>query len=262
VGAGQLSTRVPTHDGFASDDLDELGGAFNVMLDRLEELIRQVKQVSSDIAHDLRTPLSRVRQRLDKLRRSEDDAQARLRAINLIEANLDEVLSMFAALLRLAEIECEGPSGRDGPIDLSGLVQRMAETYTPDIETRGGALTVAVKPVAIRGDAGLITLAIANLLDNVLRHTPPDTAVRMCFEEKNGLAILSVGDGGPGVPEQYREMVLRRHWRLAPHRPGSSSGLGLAIVAAIARRHRARLTLTDACPGLTVTLAFTVEPLT
>lgn len=262
VAAGELSTRVPVQDKLAGDDLDELSGAFNVMLDRLEELIRQVKQVSSDIAHDLRTPLSRVRQRLDKLRHSGNDAQAQHRAIDEIEKNLDTVLDMFAAVLRLAEIECQGPSDHDCPIDLAQIVQRMAETYMPDVEAGGGLLSFAVTPVMIRGDAGLVTLALANLLDNAIKHTPAGTAVRLRAGRQDGMAVLSVSDGGPGVPEQYRDMALQRHWRLAPHRPGSGFGLGLAIVAAVARRHRARLVLSDARPGLTVTLAFPAEPQT
>ena len=254
VAGGQLDARVATPASNVRDDLDELGGSFNHMLDRLEDLIGQVRQVSSDIAHDLRTPLSRVRQRLDKLRHCPDDKRAEM--IALIEADLDNVLIMFAAILRLAEIESEGPDNGGGSFDLGELVRRMADTYRPDIEAEGRALTIEAEPAVIDGDAGLVAQAIANLFDNVLRHTPPGTAVAIRAACRNGVSILSVSDRGPGVPVEYREQVLRRHWRLASHRPGSGSGLGLAIVAAIARKHRAHLTLADACPGLAVTLTF------
>jgi len=254
VAGGQLDARVSHPGGRVRDDLDELGSSFNFMLDRLEDLIAQVRQVSSDIAHDLRTPLSRVRQRLDKLRDCPSDRH--LEEIALIEADLDRVLAMFAAILRLAEIESEGPETGDSPFDLAQLVQRMADTYKPDIEAEGRVLTIDVEPALVDGDAGLMAQAIANLLDNVLRHTPPCTGAAIRAARHDGVSILSVSDRGPGVPAEYREQVLRRHWRLAAHRPGSSSGLGLAIVAAIARRHRARLVLTDARPGLAVTMIF------
>ncbi len=255
VGAGQLDVRAPTRGGDARDDLDELAGAFNSMLDRLEALIAQVRQVSSDIAHDLRTPLTRVRQRLDRLRECPDE-EARLEAIGRIEADLDGVLGVFSALLRLAEIEGDGPSAREGPVDLAGVVARMAETYEPDIEASLRPLLVEVEPAVIRGDAQLIAQAIANLLDNALRHTPPGSAIAIRVRRDAGSVILSVTDSGPGVPAQFRDLVLQRCRRLDPSRPGSGSGLGLAIVAAIARRHNARLSLADAGPGLEVALIF------
>jgi signal transduction histidine kinase len=258
VAGGQLDARVSTH-GVGRDDLDELGGAFNLMLERLEALIAQVRQVSSDIAHDLRTPLTRVRQRLDQLRRLDDDGPARRLAITRIEADLDDLLGMFSALLRLAEIESDSAGDRDDRFDLVELARHVADTYTPDIEACGRVLTVELEPAIICGDARLITQAIANLLDNAIRHTPARTPISIRTGLENGAPILSVTDRGPGVPAEYRELVLQRYRRLDSSRGGKGSGLGLALVAAIARRHQARLTLTDAAPGLTVTLIFAVH---
>jgi signal transduction histidine kinase len=255
VAGGQLDARVPAH-GVGRDDLDELGGAFNLMLERLEALIAQVRQVSSDIAHDLRTPLTRVRQRLDQLRRLDDDVPARDLAITRIEADLDDLLGMFSALLRLAEIESDSAGDRDDRFDLVDLARHVADTYRPDIEACGGVLTVALEPAVVCGDARLITQAIANLLDNAIRHTPAQTPICIRTGLENGAPVLSVTDRGPGVPAESRELVLQRYKRLDSSRRGKGSGLGLALVAAIARRHRARLALTDAAPGLTVTLTF------
>jgi signal transduction histidine kinase len=255
VAGGQLDARVSTA-GVGSDDVDALGGAFNSMLERLEALIAQVRQVSSDIAHDLRTPLTRVRQRLDQLRCLDDDAPARHLAITRIEADLDDLLGMFSALLRLAEIESDSAGARDDRFDLVELARHVADTYTPDIEACGRVLTVELAPAVVCGDARLITQAIANLLDNAMRHTPARTPISIRTGLENGAPVLSVTDRGPGVPAEHRELVLQRYKRLDSSRRGKGSGLGLALVAAIARRHRARLTLTDAAPGLTVTLTF------
>jgi signal transduction histidine kinase len=256
VTSGKLDARVSIRSARHLDDIDQLGAAFNGMLDRLEEMIAHVRQVSSDIAHDLRTPLSRVRQRLEDLRRSGEDPAT----ISLIETDLDEVLAMFSALLRLAEIESEGHAVPDGPVDLAELARRMAEIYRPDIESSGRALSLQAAPAIVRGDAQLINQALANLLDNVLRHTPPGAPLEIATSRRDGAAVLSVTDRGPGVPAEHRELALQRCRRLDPSRPGSGSGLGLAIVAAIARRHGAQISLADARPGLTVALAFPVAP--
>ena len=261
VAAGQLDARVRLRSGDSPDDLDELAHAFNVMLDRIGELLAQVRQISSDVAHDLRTPLTRVRQRLDRLRHSLDaPAAVRLEAIGRIEADLDEVLSTFSALLRLAEIESDERAATTAPVDLAEVVQRLAETYRPDITSTGRTLTVDVEPAVICGDAQLITQAIANLIDNILHHTPPGTPVAMSARVDNGAAALSITDRGPGVPAECRELVLQRCRRLDPSRPGSGAGLGLTIVAAIARRHGARLDLADAKPGLSVVMTFPRSP--
>ncbi|HEY2049022.1 MAG TPA: HAMP domain-containing sensor histidine kinase [Caulobacteraceae bacterium] len=261
VAGGQLDARVRLRSGDSPDDLDELAHAFNVMLDRIGELLAQVRQVSSDVAHDLRTPLTRVRQRLDRLGQGlEAPAAERLESIGRIQADLDEVLSTFSALLRLAEIENDERAATTAPVDLAEVVQRIAETYRPDITSTGRTLTVDAEPAVICGDAQLITQAIANLIDNILHHTPPGTPVMMSARVEKGVATLSITDRGPGVPAEYRDLVLQRCRRLDPSRPGSGAGLGLAIVAAIARRHGAKLVLGDAKPGLVVTMTFPHAP--
>ena len=260
VAGGRLDVRVRAGGEAVRDDIDELGAAFDVMLDQLETLVAQVRQVSTDIAHDLRTPLTRVRQTLEGLRGDlQGGAAAPRKAVDQIERDLDEVLRIFAALLRLAEIEGEDYAVCEGPVDLAQLVGRMAETYRPDIESSGRTLAVDAQPAVVRGDAQLIAQAVANLLDNALRHTPPGTPIAMSVRPAGRSAELAVVDRGAGVPAEYREMVLRRFKRLEASRSGAGSGLGLAIVAAIARRHGAQLTLGDAHPGLSVVLAFPVR---
>ena len=257
VAGGRLDVRVRAGGEAVRDDIDELGAAFDAMLDRLETLVAQVRQVSTDIAHDLRTPLTRVRQTLEGLRGDlQGGAAAPPKAVDQIERDLDEVLRIFAALLRLAEIEGEDYAVCEGPIDLAQLVGRMAETYRPDIESSGRTLAVDAQPAVVRGDAQLIAQAVANLLDNALRHPPPGTPIAMSVRSAGRSVELAVVDRGAGVPAECREMVLRRFKRLEASRSSAGSGLGLAIVAAIARRHGAQLILGDAHPGLSVVLAF------
>jgi hypothetical protein len=259
VADGRLTVRARTQAASAPrDDLGELAGAFNAMLDRLEELIAQVRQVSSDIAHDLRTPLTRVRQRLERLREEAGDA-GREADIARIEADLDAVLAMFAALLRLAEIESDPARRREAPVDLADIAQRMADAYRPDIEASGRRLLLDVAPAVVSADDALIAQAVANLLDNALRHTQVAATISIEAGVRDGAPLLAVSDDGPGIPAALREAALQRSRRLDPGRSGGGFGLGLAIVAAIARRHRARLALSDAGPGLRVALVFGAE---
>ena len=255
VSAGEMQVRAPTRSALAPDDIDELGAAFNAMLDDISTLISRVRWVSTDIAHDLRTPLTHVRQKLERIRAAGPNPEV-LAAAQSIEADVDELLRIFDAMLRLAEIENDPAAARRERVDLMELAGRIASAYQPDVEKAGRFLTVSLSPARLDGDSDLIGQVIANLIENALRHTPPGSTIRVSVDSPDGRAVLSVADNGPGIPEDLREAVFERFRRLAPDRSTPGSGLGLPIVAAIIKRHGARIVLGDARPGLVVTLTF------
>ena len=256
VTAGRLDVRVKTRAGFPRDDIDELGQTFNAMLGEITALMSQVRQVSTDIAHDLRTPLARVSHRLERLRLEADGQRALISAVGRIETDIQEVLRTFDAMLKLAELENDGPGLRLQRVDLAEVAGRVADAFRPDIEESGRSLHTELEPAAIDGDGELIAQAMANLLDNALRHTPEGTPIRLCVNARPDGADLAVVDSGRGVAPEHRAAVLQRFRRLDSSRSTRGSGLGLAIVAAIAKRHRAELTLADAGPGLKVEMRF------
>jgi signal transduction histidine kinase len=256
VSAGQMQVRAPTRAALLPDDIDELGATFNTMLDEIATLVSRVRWVSTDTAHDLRTPLTHVRQKLERIKAAAGVNSSVLAAADEIEADVDELLRTFDAMLRLAEIENDPKAASRARIDLAELTARVADAYRPDIEASGRRLVTELEPAAIDADPDLLAQAIANLMENALRHTPPDAQIVVRVEAAGDRAILSVTDNGPGVPEGQREAVLQRFYRLEASRTTQGSGLGLPIVAAIARRHGATLTLSDACPGLKAELVF------
>ena len=258
VSAGRLDARVELGSLRSADDIDELGAAFNGMLVEIAELMVQVKQVSSAIAHDLRAPLTRVRQRIERLRGLCDASPERLALVDQIDLELEELVRSFDAMLRLAEIENDPAHTSLVQLDLGEVAARVAEAYRPDIEETGRRLQTRFEPNPVQGDGELISQALANLLDNALRHTPAGAPILVAVERQRGEAVLFVEDCGPGIAEHHRAVVLERFRRLDPSRSGGGSGLGLAIVAAIAKRCHAALVLSDASPGLRAELRFRV----
>jgi len=258
VSGGQMQVRAPRRRALLPDDIDELGASFNAMLDEIATLMDRVRWVSTDIAHDLRTPLTHVRQKLERLKGAAGANRAVLAAAGEIEGDVDELLRLFDAMLRLAEIE-NAPQGRNlAPLDLAELAGRIADAYRPDIEASGRRLETRLAPATVPGDADLLGQAIANLLENALRHTPDGARIVLVVDDADGRPRLTVSDDGPGVPAERREQVLQRFYRLEASRTTPGSGLGLAIVGAVAARHGADLALADAAPGLRVSLTFPV----
>jgi signal transduction histidine kinase len=252
---GRLDVRAPVRASFMRDDIDDLAKTFNHMLGQIDALMQNIRQVSADIAHDLRTPLTRVRQKLDLLRRARTEDTGLLEHIDSINADIAETLRAFDAMLRLAEIE-SARTGLSQEIDLAQIASRVAEAYRPDAEEGGRALETWLQAATVIGDGELLTHAVANLLDNALRHTPQGTRILLATGHQERAPYLEVSDNGPGVPEAHRTSVLERFFRLERSRTTAGTGLGLAIVAAIAARHRAELELRDAAPGLQVRIAF------
>ena len=269
---GDLSRRVPSAG--TSDDFDQLADNLNQMLERIETLMLSIRQVSDNIAHDLRTPLSRLRHRLELLRGSalNDEASAE---VEIAIADADELLSAFNALLRIARIEAGSRRAAFADLDPLPLLRDVAELYEPlaaesrqVIEVAGvGAETGGAVGAHIGGESGadagacrlhadrdLLFQALANLVDNAIKHTPDGGHIRLRADCGEETVELSVSDDGPGIPSELREKVLQRFFRIDASRAAPGHGLGLSLVQAVAQLHGASLSLEDAAPGLRVRL--------
>ena len=248
--AGDLSQRVPL--GTRHDEFDAVGVALNTMLDRIGQLMDNLRQVSSDVAHDLRTPLLRLRNQLEQVGTVDGAAE---RAI----AQGDAVLALFAAMLRIAEVESGALVRSFAPIDLSFLATDLAESFAPAFADGGRSLTWSVAPgIAINGDCELLAQAIVNLLDNARLHTPSGTQVELRLTGVGETAQLMVVDTGPGVPLVDHDRILQRFARGDASRTTPGNGLGLALVAAVSAAHGGTVAVLDNAPGLRVTLTLPV----
>jgi signal transduction histidine kinase len=251
---GDLARRVPLDR--SQDDIARLARTINRMLDRIGNLMDSLRQVSGDVAHDLRTPLTRLRQRLELAARRAGDAAHRAEIEGAL-AEVDSILNTFAAILRIAEVEAGGRRAAFEPLDLAALARTVFEDYAPAAEDAGKTLTLhAPLPCGIEGDPPLITQMLVNLLENAITHTPRGAGIALVVEARAEGVTLSVRDDGPGVPEVELERVWRRFYRLERSRSAPGSGLGLALVAAVAKLHRARARLQDARPGLEAVVVF------
>jgi len=247
---GNLSDRVPYKG--TTDEFDQLAANLNNMLDQIERLMAGMREVSDNIAHDLRTPLARLRARLE-LGLIEEGAQTEAVRAAIDEA--DRLLATFNALLNIAEAESGARRSPAEPLDLAQTARAAAELYEPVAEEKGCALKLDVEPgVMIRGDRHLLSQAVANLLDNALKYGGGE--VRLSAHQQDGRAALEVSDTGPGIPEAEREAVFDRFVRLEPSRSTPGNGLGLSLVRAVARLHNGTVALGDNEPGLKVRLEF------
>ena len=250
---GDLSKRVPTRSG--GDEMDQLAVNLNAMLDRNQLLMESLKRVSDDIAHDLRTPLSRLRHRLEAAReKTESDWQ---QVIEQSIAELDAILETFSALLRIGQIESGARRAAFSDVDLGRIVSTVAEAYAPVAEDRGQQLQAVVGCApTIHGDHELLTQMVANLIENSINHCPAGVMITVELSQEAGIPMLCIADTGPGIPAAEREKVLRRFYRLEASRTTPGSGLGLALVKAIAEIHSASVELSDNQPGLRVAVQF------
>jgi signal transduction histidine kinase len=255
VMAGHLSDRVPLHG--TSDEFDQLATNLNRMLDQIERLMTAMREVTDDVAHDLKTPLSRLRTRLERALADPSAGSSQNEAIRAAIEEADRLLATFNALLRIAELESGTRSDQTEPMDLSETARSAAELYEPVAEEKGFALTVMTEPrVKIRGDRHLLSQALANLLDNALKYAGAgEIEIRVFCQD--GQAVVEVADRGPGIAEADRQTVLDRFVRLEPSRTTPGNGLGLSLVRAVVRRHGGTIQLEDNRPGLRVRLEFT-----
>ncbi|WP_343718365.1 HAMP domain-containing sensor histidine kinase [Inquilinus sp.] len=253
---GNLGERIPSAG--TDDEFDRLAHNLNAMLDRNQLLMEGLRQVSNDIAHDLRTPLSHMRQRLELARLQARTVGELQEALDRAIVDIDDVLGLFRALLRIAQIEAGVRSEGFSRVDLSGLVATVVEAYGTVAEESGHGLAADIAPgIAWCGDRQLLTQMVANLVENALRHTPPGTAVAVGLRRgPDGAVVTTIADTGPGIPAELREKVFRRFYRLDSSRNTPGSGLGLSLVAAVAQLHGLTIDLADHAPGLRVTVSF------
>ena len=253
--AGNLSRRVPvTAQG---DEFDTLAENLNRMLDRIERLMRGLREVTDSIAHDLRTPLNRLRNRLEGTLKQAPPDSGEAAQIEAAVAETDHLIATFNALLLIAEAEAGVAREAMGRVELPAVIDGVAELYGPVAEEKGVTLEIAPSgALAIDGNKNLISQALANLIDNAIKYTPEGGKVRVSVEERPGAVALSVADTGPGIAAEDRARVLDRFVRLEASRNTPGVGLGLSLVAAVARLHDARLLLDDNRPGLKATILF------
>jgi signal transduction histidine kinase len=266
---GDLTQRVPRRG--TGDDFDQLAENLNRMLERIETLMVSIRQVSDNIAHDLRTPLSRLRHRLELLRGESMTEDARAE-VDVAIADADELLSAFNALLRIARIEAGSRRAAFADLDPLTLLEDVAELYEPlatestqqiQVETE---VTSAPRgsdgsPCHLHADRDLLFQALANLVDNAIKHTPSGGQIRLQATCTGQGVELSVTDNGPGIPEALRAKVLQRFFRIEESRAAPGHGLGLSLVQAVAQLHGAELKLEDAEPGLRVRLRLPKRPM-
>ena len=252
-----LDKRIPLRG--THDEWDRVAENLNLMLDRIETLMGEVKQVSDNVAHDLRTPLTRMRGRLEKAYhgpRIDADDQS---LIGDTIADLDAVLRIFSSLTRIAQIEAQARKGAFRTVNLVEITSEVVELYDAAAEQDGTRLTIAGdREVLVSGDRDLIFDAIANLVDNAIKHGRAGGKVVVANETIDGQPVVSIADDGPGIPIDQCEHVFKRFYRLEQSRYTPGNGLGLSLVAAVARLHGARIELLDNAPGLKLRLWFAV----
>ncbi len=251
---GDLSRRVPSSG--TGDDFDQLAENLNRMLERIETLMQSIRQVSDNIAHDLRTPLSRLRNRLELLRGTDLSAEASAE-VEVAIADADELLSAFNALLRIARIEAGSRRAAFADLDPLTLLQDVAELYEPLASESLQSIAVADAGVdaglcRLHADRDLLFQALANLVDNAIKHSPGGGQILLRADCDQNHVELSVSDEGAGIPVELRDKVLQRFFRIDESRAAPGHGLGLSLVQAVAQLHGAELGLEDAAPGLRV----------
>jgi signal transduction histidine kinase len=253
---GDLSGRMPVKG--TGDELDRLAQSLNQMLDQIERLMRGMQEVSSNVAHDLRTPLTRIKARAESALRS--GAQGDFRAA--LERTIDEsdrLLQTFNALLSIAK--AESGQSREGlqPVDAAVILNEVAELYAPFAEDQGGSLTTEISgALVIRANRQLLAQAISNLVDNALKYgESPATGtpdIRLTGGIESDMVIITVADRGRGIAAEDRDHVLQRFVRLDESRSKPGNGLGLSLVAGVMKLHGGQVVLEDNEPGLRVTL--------
>ena len=252
---GDMTRRMPRRG--APDDLDRLAATLNRMLDRMTGLMESLRHVSNDVAHDLRTPLGRLRNSLEEARDTKSSPGEFRAVIDKAVSEVDGILDTFGAILRIAQIESGSRRSGFQRLLLSELVADVCETFAPSLEDAGKTLRTEIHPgLWIHGDRELLVQALANLLENAIAHTPAGAIVTVSLKQRIGSIDLDVADNGQGVSEAERSAIFKRFYRVEKSRAAAGNGLGLCIVAAIAELHAAKLTANDNKPGLRIEMTF------
>ena len=253
---GDLKARIPVRG--AHDELDRLAGTINEMLDRIAALMENLRQVTNDIAHDLRTPVSHLRQRLERAREDSHEAKDYAEALGAAIEKTDEILQLFAALLRIAQIEGGARRADFTQIALGPLLTHVRDMFGAVADASGHHLELKLgAEVTIRGDRALIIQLLTNLIENAILHTPEGTSISLNLSRTEERALITVNDDGPGVPREEHAKLFQRLYRREASRSQPGYGLGLSLVAAIAELHGATVVVRDdRAPGLGITLSF------
>jgi len=246
--AGNLSTRMPVERG--RGELDKLAIALNAMLDRIGNLVDNLRHVSVGIAHDLRTPLNRMRARLDEAQRSASPETAELLSAAIADSN--ELLELLSGLLALSEIEGQAIRSRFTSVDLNDAIGEMVAAYEPAIEECGLTITTRLAAPMVLGERRVLQRCIANLLDNACAHTPPGTHIEIDAALEDDMAVVRVSDTGPGIPAEDAIRVFEPMIRLERSRSTPGHGLGLSMVAAIIAAHHGTVAIVPGTPGLSM----------
>ena len=248
--AGDLSRRAPLRG--SGDEHDELARNINAMLDQIQGLLEGMRHVGDSVAHDLRGPLTRLRNRLETLATADQPRREDL--VECVE-QVQHVLDTFNALLRIARVESGAHRSAFAALDLERIVRDACELYQAAADERQIELVCTVRAaVEVFGDRELLAQALTNLLDNAVKYTPTGGRIVVTLERTEDIARIRVADSGPGVPAADRDRVLQRFTRLDQARSQPGNGLGLALVNAVTTQHHGRLSLADNAPGLAVTI--------
>lgn len=252
---GDLSQRIP--EAGPRDELGGLAESLNRMLARIDELMQNLRAVTGNIAHDLRSPLSRHRQRLESSRMKERSLEEYQATIDTAIEDTDSILKIFEAMLRIAQIEAGTPREYFTQVKMNEIADNIVDAFQAVAVDEGKQFTAHANPdCQVMGDRVLLTQLLSNLIENALRHTPVGTHIRLDIERHEGKVQIVVSDTGPGIPEQERERVFRHFYRLDTSRSTPGSGIGLSFVAAVVKAHDATIELDDNTPGLKVIITF------
>jgi signal transduction histidine kinase len=252
---GDLKTRIPVRG--TRDELDRLAGTINEMLDRIAALMENIGQVTNDIAHDLRTPVTHLRQRLERAKTECADSADYEHALDAAIEKTDEILTLFAALLRIVQIEGGSRRAAFAPVELTTLLHHMRELFAPVAESAGHYLRVdAHNPANVRGDRALLVQLFSNLIENAIIHTPEGTHIAITLMLSQDRAIVTLRDDGPGVPQDEHAKLFQRLYRREASRAHPGHGLGLAMVSAIAELHGAQVAIEPAHNGFAIRVSF------
>ena len=251
--SGNLSERVPVTG--RNDEFDALATNLNLMLDRIEQLMQGMKEVTDNVAHDLKTPLTRLRNKAESALRDGQNEATRKQALETTIEESDKLIKTFNALLMIARAEAGTPSGALSEIDLSAVVLDVAELYGPLAEDQGLALETDIdEGVRINGNRELLGQALVNLIENALKYYEPSEGkaglIKVSLKRAGARVRIEVTDNGPGIPAEDRGRVVERFVRLEKSRTEPGSGLGLSLVAAVAQLHKGELRLEDNAPGV------------
>jgi len=260
VAGGQLEKRLPRND--SGDDIDEFSNGINDALDRLQQNVDGLRQMSSDMAHELKTPLNRLYIQLEGATGKLYEQGIEIEEVGKAMDEAEYINSTFQAILRIAQIEAGARKSAFQPVNIMEVMGTVAEVYEPVVEEAGNKLEIrfdVTDAQHVMGDRELLMQVVVNLIENAIRHCPAGTTVFLDAGEYHGEPWIQVADNGPGVPEDMRDKLFQRMFRLEASRTTPGTGLGMTLVKAVADLHSASVKLEDNQPGLSITMKFEEE---